>query len=90
MLLIHCPYCEMDRPEIEFAHGGQAHLTRPPQTCTDEEWTDFLYFRDNPKGEFAERWRHTAGCGRFFNCIRDTATDVIKATYKSGQPRPAT
>ncbi|MBV8662744.1 MAG: sarcosine oxidase subunit delta, partial [Hyphomicrobiales bacterium] len=40
MLLIRCPYCETDRPEIEFKNGGQAHLTRPdPNAATDEEWT---------------------------------------------------
>ena len=61
MLLIRCPYCEMERPEVEFKYGGQAHLKREPQTATDEEWTDFLYFRDNPKGVHAERWRHAVG-----------------------------
>ncbi|HEY3719528.1 MAG TPA: sarcosine oxidase subunit delta [Roseiarcus sp.] len=89
MLLIHCPYCEMERPEVEFKNGGQAHLARAPQTATDEEWTDFLFFRDNPKGVMAERWRHAVGCGRFFNCLRDTVSDKILATYKAGEPRPS-
>ena len=89
MLLIHCPYCEMERPEIEFKSGGEAHLTRPdPNTATDQEWTDFLYFRANDRGIYAERCRHVAGCGRFFNCVRDTVSDRIKVTYKSGEPRP--
>ena len=48
MLLIRCPYCEMERPEVEFKYGGEAHLTRPdPNAASDEEWTDFLYFRAN-------------------------------------------
>ena len=90
MLLIRCPYCEMERPEAEFKYGGEAHLTRPdPNAASDSEWTDYLYFRANPKGEFGERWRHAAGCGRFFNCLRDTASDRILATYKIGEPRPA-
>jgi sarcosine oxidase subunit delta len=90
MLLIRCPYCEMDRPEIEFKYGGQAHLRRPdPNAASDEEWTDFLYFRTNPRGLYAERWRHAAGCGRFFNCLRDTVSDRIVGTYKSGEARPA-
>ncbi len=90
MLLIRCPYCEMDRPELEFRYAGEAHVARPqdPQSLDDEEWAKYLYFRKNPKGEHAERWRHTNGCGRFFNCIRDTVTDKIAMTYKSGQPRP--
>ena len=29
MLLIHCPYCKEDRPEIEFANAGEAHIVRP-------------------------------------------------------------
>ena len=29
MLLIPCPYCGMDRPEIEFRYGGEAHIARP-------------------------------------------------------------
>jgi sarcosine oxidase subunit delta len=79
----------MESPEVEFKYGGQAHLIREPKTATDEEWTDFLYFRDNTRGPIAERWRHAVGCGRFFNCIRDTVSDKIVTTYKAGEPRPA-
>lgn len=91
MLLIRCPYCEVDRPEIEFRHGGQAHVARPadPMATSDDEWAAYLYLRDNPKGLHAERWRHVHGCGRFFNCLRDTVSDGIALTYKSGEPRPA-
>jgi sarcosine oxidase, subunit delta len=90
MLLIACPYCGMERPEIEFANGGEAHIARPadPSALTDEEWANFLYFRSNPKGVIAERWRHAYGCGRFFNCLRDTVSDRILAVYKAGEPRP--
>jgi sarcosine oxidase subunit delta len=90
MLLIHCPVCAMDRPELEFRHAGQAHLVRPadPATADDAAWADFLYMRDNPKGILAERWRHTHGCGRFFNALRHTVTDRILATYPAGTPRP--
>ena len=90
MLLIPCPYCGMERPEIEFRYGGEAHIARPadPSALSDEAWADFLYFRSNPKGVAAERWRHTHGCGRFFNCLRDTVSDRILATYRAGEPRP--
>jgi sarcosine oxidase subunit delta len=89
MLLIPCPWCG-ERPEIEFVYGGQAHIARPADAgaLSDEEWADFLYMRDNPKGPHAERWRHIHGCGRFFNVVRDTATDTILAAYLTGQPRP--
>ena len=92
MLLIRCPYCEMDRPELEFRYGGEAHVARPvdPPSHDDSQWSAFLYFRANPKGLHAERWRHVSGCGRFFNCLRDTISDRIITTYKAGEPRPDT
>jgi sarcosine oxidase subunit delta len=90
MLLIPCPYCGVERPELEFRNGGEAHIARPrdPAAVSDAEWAEFLYFRSNPKGVLAERWRHASGCGRFFNCLRDTVSDRILAVYKAGEPRP--
>lgn len=90
MLLIHCPYCAMERPEIEFRYAGEAHLTRvaDASNLTDAQWADFLYMRTNPKGVHVERWRHLHGCCRFFNAVRNTVSDRILATYKAGEPRP--
>jgi sarcosine oxidase subunit delta len=89
MLLIACPYCG-PRPEIEFSHGGQAHIARPPDPAamTDDDWTAYLYMRENPKGRHAERWRHLHGCARFFNAIRDTTTDQFLATYRVDEACP--
>src|SRR5262245_35719973 len=89
MLLIACPICGA-RPEIEFLHGGEAHIARPaePAKLSDEAWAAFLYNRTNTKGLLAERWRHVHGCGRFFNVLRDTRTDRIVATYPNGAARP--
>jgi sarcosine oxidase subunit delta len=89
MLLIPCPFCG-PRPELEFRYGGQAHIARPenPAALSDDDWAGFLYLRDNTKGVHAERWRHIHGCARFFNMLRDTTTDRILTTYKTGEPRP--
>jgi sarcosine oxidase subunit delta len=89
MLLIACPWCGK-RPENEFRYGGEAHIVRSPDPASvdDAAWADFLYMRSNPKGRHAERWRHMHGCGRFFNCVRDTVSDRISATYKPGQMPP--
>ena len=89
MLLIECPYCG-ERPEPEFVYGGQAHVVRPrvPAEVSADEWVRYLYLRDNSRGVHAERWRHTHGCGRFFNALRDTTSDQFLATYKVGEPRP--
>jgi len=89
VLIIPCPYCG-DRPEIEFYHGGEAHIARPldPGAIVDAEWADFLYNRSNPKGLHVERWRHVPGCGRFFNAVRDTVSDFFLTAYKVSDPRP--
>ncbi|HEY0523856.1 MAG TPA: sarcosine oxidase subunit delta [Stellaceae bacterium] len=89
MLLITCPHCG-SRPENEFRYAGEAHIARPanPSALDDEAWADFLYMRSNPKGVHLERWRHTHGCARFFNCVRHTVSDRIIATYEAGQPKP--
>ena len=89
MLLIHCPYCGVERPELEFTYAGEAHIARAadPSKLTDEEWKNHLYIRSNPRGTHFERWRHY-GCGRFFNAVRDTVSDKFMLTYKTGLPRP--
>jgi sarcosine oxidase subunit delta len=88
MLLIPCPYCGFSRPEIEFRHAGEAHLARPAEPASDEDYAAFLFLRENPKGITAERWRHIHGCGRYFNALRDTVSDRILAVYKPGAPKP--
>jgi sarcosine oxidase subunit delta len=89
MLLIICPWCG-ERDEHEFSYGGEAHISRPdhPEKMSDEEWADYLYMRNNPKGWFLERWVHTHGCRRWFNVQRDTVTHEISAVYKIGEPPP--
>ncbi|WP_017608913.1 sarcosine oxidase subunit delta [Nocardiopsis xinjiangensis] len=78
MMSIPCPWCG-PRDEIEFHYGGQAGVAYPqdPHTLTDEDWAQFLFFRDNPRGAFGERWLHAAGCRRWFSLRRDTVTNRI-------------
>lgn len=85
MLIIPCPICG-PRPESEFTYAGEAHIARPPDPAAVDEasWTGFLHDRTNPKGEHAERWRHTHGCARYFNAVRNTMTDRFVTTYPVG------
>ncbi|MFF0015064.1 sarcosine oxidase subunit delta family protein [Streptomyces sp. NPDC005374] len=91
MLLIPCPWCG-PRDESEFRYGGQAHVPYPesPADLSDEEWAQYLFFRANPRGPFAERWSHAAGCRRWFNAVRDTSTNEILTVYRAGEGRPET
>jgi len=48
-----------------------------------------LFMRDNPRGVFRERWVHQAGCRRWFNAVRDTASHGMIATYRPDEEPPA-
>ena len=87
MLLIHCPHCCEAREEEEYSYRGEAHIARPlaPDSLSDEEWGDYLFFRSNPKGIHHEMWYHAVGCRRYFNVTRDTLTYEILESYLIGQ-----
>lgn len=90
MLLIHCPYCEEERPELEFRHAGEAHIARPADIAaeSDADFEAYFFIRTNPRGLAYERWRHIHGCARFFNAVRDTVSDRILTTYEAGEKKP--
>ena len=85
MLNIKCPYCGF-RDESEFSCGGEAHIIRPGYEIklTDEEWAEYLFMRNNPKGNFTERWFHAQGCRKWFNVVRNTVTNEIFEIYPTG------
>ena len=89
MLLIRCPWCGY-RDETEFNCGGEAHIIRPecPESLTDEQWADYLFMRENKKGEQREQWLHSGGCRRWFNAQRNTVTYKFGVTYKPTDPIP--
>ena len=72
----------------DFHH---THVAYPadPEALSDEEWARFLFFRDNSRGRYAERWNHSAGCRRWFNVARDSVTHEITAAYPMGAASPA-
>ncbi len=90
MLLIECPHCG-PRAETEYAGCSEAHIARPESgglDMTDAEWVEWVFWRKNTKGVYLERWNHAAGCRRWINCMRDTVTNEILATYKAGEKPP--
>ncbi len=87
MFYIYCPHCEEHREEEEFHASGEAHIPRPldPDSCTDKEWGEYMFFRTNPRGIHHELWVHAVGCRKFFNITRDTQNYEIKEVYKIGE-----
>lgn len=89
MLLFTCPNCG-PRNETEFHYGGQAHVAYPaqPDELSDREWAEYLFYRHNTKGLFAERWVHSTGCRKWFNMVRDTVSYEIQAVYGVDEAAP--
>lgn len=81
MLLIECPHCG-PRAQTEFAYGGDASVRRPadPEKVSTEEWLDYVYLRENPRGPHVEWWHHSAGCRSWFKVRRDTLTHEVLAS----------
>jgi sarcosine oxidase subunit delta len=90
MLQINCPWCGK-RAESEFTCGGEGGIVRPlaTDTMSDAAWGDYVFMRKNPKGLHHEQWRHSSGCGRWFNALRDTVSYKFEAVWKIGEPVPA-
>lgn len=91
MLILNCPYCDIDADETDLTPGGEAHLTRFGAGASDAELEGYLFHRRNPKGVHFERWRHSFGCGKWFHAARDTTTLEVFATYPAqtlGPPKP--
>jgi sarcosine oxidase, subunit delta len=87
MMQLPCPDCG-PRDESEFSCGGTTHISRPDLNASDVAWGEYLFFRDNPKGVHFERWRHTYGCGSWFNLARHTVTHRVLAVYRMSESPP--
>ena len=84
MLLIRCPWCGA-RDHVEYTYGGDATRQWPSADITDQQWLDWLYLRDNPRGAHVEWWHHTSGCRQWIKVKRDTLTHAISATAPADQ-----
>lgn len=89
-MLIPCPHCGT-RPVEEFTFLGDATVNRPTTTdpASMDQWFDYVYLRDNPRGRFDEYVHHSGGCRAWLVVSRNTETHevygcVTARQYKSG------
>jgi heterotetrameric sarcosine oxidase delta subunit len=77
-MIVECPHCGR-RPSEEFTCLGDATPRRPQSDppAPIEQWFDYVYLRDNPKGRFAEYWHHSGGCRAWLVVERDTESHEI-------------
>jgi sarcosine oxidase subunit delta len=80
-MLIKCPHCGT-RPAEEFTFLGDARPERPASNdpATMEQWFDYVYLRDNPRGRFDEYVHHSGGCRAWLVVTRNTQTHEVFAT----------
>ena len=87
MQLIECPWCG-PREEAEFHYGGQAHVPYPadPAALSDQEWAQYIFFRDNPKGRSPNGGATATAAAAGSTPLRDTATYRFEAVYRPDEP----
>jgi sarcosine oxidase subunit delta len=82
--LIPCPHCGV-RAKEEFTIKGAA-LRRPSAAGDAAAWMDYVYLRDNPRGDYAEHWHHTSGCRRWLVVTRNTFSHEIISCLDVAEP----
>lgn len=88
MLILTCPVCGVTGEETEFHAGGEAHLKRHSVGSTDDQFEEYLFMRENPRGVHLEHWRHNNGCGKWFHAARCTQTLEVFGTYSAQTYEP--
>jgi heterotetrameric sarcosine oxidase delta subunit len=80
-MLIKCPHCG-SRPVEEYTFLGDADPERPTSNdpASMDQWFDYVYLRNNPKGRFNEYAQHSGGCRAWLVVTRDTQTHEVFAT----------
>ncbi|MEM7746867.1 MAG: sarcosine oxidase subunit delta [Pseudomonadota bacterium] len=80
MIRINCPICGL-RDETEFTFVGDASVKRPSIDNDDmQSWYEYVFLRDNPRGEHLEYWHHVHGCRQIVMVKRHTVTHEIQST----------
>ena len=75
---ISCPHCGLS-DHTEFAFGGDAARDRPGLSDAVDQWTDYVYLRDNPRGAHVEYWQHVHGCREWLIVERDTVSHDVRS-----------
>ena len=88
MLILNCPNCGADVDETDLHGGGEGHLKRFGPGSSDDEFEQYLFMRENPKGVHFERWHHSYGCGKWFHAARCTSTLEVFGTYPAQTLEP--
>jgi sarcosine oxidase subunit delta len=78
MKIMTCPV-NGPRNISEFVCAGDVKASPDSATCSDGEWTDYLFYEANTAGVVHEWWLHTP-TNTWFIAKRNSITDEILAT----------
>jgi sarcosine oxidase subunit delta len=79
MKILVCPL-NGPRPVSEFAYGGEVRRSPDPNTCSDAEWSSYVFNRSGSPGAKYEWWCHIAS-GFLYVDLRDTTRDQVIDTF---------
>ena len=68
----------------EFIYHGEVRNEPDSETCSDGEWTDYVFNRSGIPAVKKEWWCHTPS-NIWFIAERDTAKDHVLRTYLYGE-----
>jgi sarcosine oxidase subunit delta len=85
MKLLVCPL-NGSRPVSEFVYGGEVRQSPDPDTCSDAQWSDYVFNRCGSPGIKYEWWCHVAS-GYWFIALRDTLRDSVLETLPAEKAR---
>lgn len=79
MKIMNCPL-NGPRNISEFVHGGEVRDMPEPNSCSDQEWAQYVFYSDNLVEIVTEWWLH-APSGYWFIAERHTGSDEVLKTY---------
>ncbi|WP_180114087.1 sarcosine oxidase subunit delta [Acinetobacter sp. YH12063] len=79
MKMMNCPLNGL-RNISEFTYGGELKTMPDQNTCTNEEWADYVFNKSNIAGVVLEWWMHSPS-SYWFIAERHTVTDEIIRTF---------
>jgi methylglutamate dehydrogenase subunit B len=83
-MIIKCPHCG-PREASEYTYVGDATIIRPDHDDTNiDKWNDYVFMRENPRGNHMEHWQHTSGCRAFIKVVRNTVSHEISNVSLEG------
>lgn len=83
MKLLRCPVNGL-RPVSEFHCAGEVRPMPDPDSCTDAEWSDYVFNRNGDPGVKQEWWLHVPS-GVWFIAERNTVSDQVLRTFLWGE-----